>query len=103
MSASRRLANLFGPDAAALAHHSPISYARADHPSMLFVDSSGDEAVRLDSFRHMRERLALAGSRARFVELEGLGHNETIIRVGTENDPLMPTLLEFVESAAGSR
>jgi acetyl esterase/lipase len=100
------LRNLFGPDDAALANHSPISYARADHPSMLFVDSTGDEAVCLDGFRRMRERLAQAGSRARFVELEGLGHNETIIRVGMDNDQLMPTLLEFVESvesAAGAR
>ena len=97
------LRTLFGPDDSALANHSPISYARADHPSMLFVDSTGDEAVCLDGFRHMRKRLAQAGSRARFVELEGLGHNETIIRVGMENDPLMPILLEFVEIAAGAR
>jgi acetyl esterase/lipase len=87
---------LFGPDDTSLAEHSPISYARADPPRMLFVDSTGDEAVCLDGFRQMRARLA---PRARFVELSGLGHNETIVRVGMDSDVLTPVLADFVQSA----
>ncbi|HMI87844.1 MAG TPA: alpha/beta hydrolase [Polyangiaceae bacterium] len=92
------LRGLFGPDDAALAQHSTITHARADHAPMLFVDSTDDEAVCLDGFHRMRARLAHAGSKALFVELKGLGHNEMIVRVGTDNDPLMPTLLEFIET-----
>jgi len=91
------LRNLFGPDDSSLAEHSPISYARADHPPMLFVDSTNDEAVCLDGFRQMQTRLTAAGSKARFVQLDGLGHNEMAVRIGMEPDPVMPTLREFVE------
>ncbi len=91
------LRNLFGPDDSSLAEHSSIAYARADHPPMLFVDSTDDEAMCLEGFRQMQTRLGAAGSKARFVQLEGLGHNETIIRIGMEPDPVMPTLLEFVK------
>jgi len=87
---------LFGPADGALAAHSPISYARARHPSLLFVDSTGDEPVCLDGFHAMRTRMAEMGSPARFVELAGLGHNEAIVGVGMDGDPVMPTLLGFV-------
>ncbi|MGO9835785.1 MAG: alpha/beta hydrolase [Polyangiaceae bacterium] len=87
---------LFGPEADALAAHSTISYARARHPSLLFVDTTGDEKVCLDGFHAMKARMAEMGSPARFVELAGLGHNEAIVRVGMDGDPLLPTLLGFV-------
>jgi hypothetical protein len=29
-------------------------------------------------------------------ELPGLGHNEAILRIGTDDDPVLPTLLGFV-------
>jgi acetyl esterase/lipase len=86
---------LFG-SAYALAAYSPISYARAQHPPMLFVDSTGDEKVCLDGFHAMKTRMAEVASPSRFVELAGLGHNEAIVRVGMNDDPLMPTLLDFV-------
>jgi dipeptidyl aminopeptidase/acylaminoacyl peptidase len=73
---------LFGPDDASLAAHSTISYARARHPPLLFVDSTGDEPVCLDGFRRMKARMAEVGSPARFVELAGLGHNEAVLRIG---------------------
>jgi acetyl esterase/lipase len=85
---------LFGPDDESLAERSPISYVKADPPSMLFVDSTSDEPVCLDGFRRMRAVLA---PRARFVELDGLGHNEAIIRVGMDSDRLTPILADFVE------
>ena len=88
---------LFGPDDRSLAEHSTISYVEADPPPMLFVDSTGDEAVCLDGFRRMR---ALLAPRARFEELSGLGHNEAIIRIGMESDTLTPILVKFVESTA---
>ncbi len=94
------LRTLFGPDDAALAEHSTTSYARADHPPMLFVDSSGDEPVCLDGFHELRPRFARAGSAAEFVELDELGHNETIVRIGMEQDPVLPTLVEFVEKVS---
>jgi acetyl esterase/lipase len=87
---------LFGPDDVTLAAHSTISYARAHHPPLLFVDSTGDQRVCLDDFRRMRARMAAVGSPARFVELAGLGHNEAVLRVGTDDDPLLPVLLTFV-------
>jgi acetyl esterase/lipase len=87
---------LFGPGDDALAAHSPISYARAGHPPLLFVDSTGDEKVCLDGFHTMRTHMSDMASPATFVELSGLGHNETIVRVGMSDDPLMPTLLAFV-------
>jgi len=93
------LRSLFGPDDATLAEHSTITHARADHPPMLFVDSTEDEPVCLDGFHQLRARLAQVGSPARFVELQGFGHNELIVRVGMQNDPLMPTLLEFIDAA----
>jgi acetyl esterase/lipase len=87
---------LFGPDDASLALHSTIAYARQQHPRLLFVDSTGDEKVCRDAFRQMKTRMAEAGSPAEFVELSGLGHNETIIRVGMDDDPVMPSLLAFI-------
>ena len=87
---------LFGPDDASLAAHSTISYARAHHPPILFVDSAGDAQVNLDGFRAMKTRMTEVGSPARFVELPGLGHNEAILRIGTDGDPMMPTLLAFI-------
>ncbi|HLK90651.1 MAG TPA: alpha/beta hydrolase [Polyangia bacterium] len=87
---------LFGPDDASLAAHSTISYARAQHPPMLFVDSTGDERVCLDGFRRMRTRMAEVGSPARFVELAGLGHNEAILGLDGDGDPLMPALLDLI-------
>ena len=87
---------LFGPDDAALAAHSTISYARARHPPLLFVDSTGDEKVCLDGFHRMKARMAAADSPAKFVELSGLGHNEAVIRIGMDDDPVMPTLLDFI-------
>ncbi len=87
---------LFGPDDAGLAAHSTISYARAGHPPLLFVDSTGDEKLCLDGFRRMKARMTEIGSPARFVELGGLGHNELVLRIGTDDDPVMPTLLAFV-------
>ena len=93
---------LFGPDDAALAAHSPITHARGGHPPLLFVDSTGDERVCLDGFRRMKARMEGEGSPARFVELSGLGHNEIIIRLGMDNDPLLPSLLSFVRAGSGS-
>lgn len=90
------LRELFGPDDASLAAHSAISYARAHHPPLLFVDSTGDEQVCLDSFRRMKARMAAVGSPAGFIELAGLGHNEAVLRIGTDDDPVMPVLLAFV-------
>jgi arylformamidase len=87
---------LFGPKDTALSAHSPIAYARARHPALLFVDSTGDEKVCLDGFHAMKTRMAEAGSPARFLELAGLGHNEVIVGVGMNEDPLVPALLGFV-------
>ena len=87
---------LFGPSDATLAAHSSISYVRPDHPRLLFLDSTDDEKVCRNAFRDMRARLAAVGSPAKFVELPGLGHNETIVRIGMDDDPVMPSLLAFV-------
>jgi acetyl esterase/lipase len=87
---------LFGPDDANLAAHSPISYARAKHPPLLFVDSTGDQPVCRDGFHRMKARMTEMGSPAAFVELAGLGHNEAVLRIGTDADPVMPSLLAFV-------
>jgi arylformamidase len=92
---------LFGPDDAALAARSPVSYARALHPALLFIDSTGDERLCLDQFHRMKARMEGQGSPARFVELPGLGHNEAIIRMGTDDDPVLPALLSFVSSPGG--
>ncbi|HYQ18581.1 MAG TPA: hypothetical protein VEQ58_22550, partial [Polyangiaceae bacterium] len=88
---------LFGPDDARLAQHSPIAYARPEHPPLLFVDSTGDAAVCRDAFRQMKARLATVGSPARFVELPGLEHNEMVIRIGMNDDPVLPTLIGFIQ------
>ncbi|HEY1532927.1 MAG TPA: alpha/beta hydrolase [Polyangiaceae bacterium] len=87
---------LFGPDEAKLAAHSTISYARAQHPRLLFIDSTGDVPVCRDAFQHMKARMTALSSPAQFVELAGLGHNETIIRVGMDDDPVLPRLLAFI-------
>lgn len=87
---------LFGPDDVALAAHSPISYARATHPPLLVVDSTGDEPVCRDAFRQMKARMAAVGSPATFVELPGLGHNEAILHIGTDDDLVMPVLLRVI-------
>ena len=87
---------LFGPDETTLAAHSPISYARARHPRLLFIDSTGDTQVCRDAFHVMKARMTALRSPAKFVELEGLGHNETIIRVGMDEDPVLPSLLAFI-------
>ena len=87
---------LFGPDDQALAAHSPISYARAQHPRLLFMDSTGDEELCRESFHRMQARMAAVGSPARFIELEGLGHNAAVIRVGMNDDPVMRPLLDFM-------
>jgi hypothetical protein len=93
------LRTLFGPSDASLAAHSTISYARADHPPLLFLDSSGDEAVCLDGFRSMKTRMTEVGGKAQFIELPGLGHNETAIQIGMDEDVVMPHLLDFIRRA----
>jgi acetyl esterase/lipase len=87
---------LFGPDDATLAAHSTISYARAEHPRLLLIDSTDDEKVCRDGFRQMKERMTAVGSPAKFVELVGLGHNEIVIRIGMDNDPVIPSLIRFI-------
>jgi acetyl esterase/lipase len=87
---------LFGPDDASLAAHSTISYARPHHPPLLFVDSTGDQPVCLEGFRRMKTRMTEVGSPARFIELAGLGHNEAVLSIGRDDDPVMPALLTFV-------
>jgi hypothetical protein len=32
----------------------------------------------------------------KFVELAGLGHDEAVLRMGTDDDPVMPALLAFI-------
>jgi acetyl esterase/lipase len=87
---------LFGPDQATLALHSTTSYARAQHPRLLFLDSTHDEKVCRDAFQELKARMTEVGSQARFSELPGLGHNETIVRIGMDDDPIMPSLLAFI-------
>jgi len=87
---------LFGPDQATLALHSTISYARAQHPRLLFLDSTDDEKVCRDAFQELKARMKNAGSPAQFTELPGLGHNETVVRIGMDDDPVMPSLLAFI-------
>ena len=87
---------LFGPDEPTLAAHSTVSYVRAEHPRLLFIDSTNDVKVCRDGFRQMEARMTAAGSPAKFIELAGLGHNETIIRVGMDNDAVTPLLLTFI-------
>jgi arylformamidase len=90
------LRQLFGPDDATLAENSPLTYARPQHPRLLVMDSAGDVAVCRDAFRAMKARMAAVGSPAQFIELQGLGHNETIIGIGMDGDPVMPVLLAFM-------
>jgi hypothetical protein len=40
--------------------------------------------------------MAEVGSPARFVELAGLGHNEAVLSIGRDDDPVMSALLAFV-------
>ena len=87
---------LFGSDAAQLARYSPLSYAGAQHPRLLFVDSTADAALCRASFQRMKARMTALGSPAQFVELPGLGHNETMVRVGMQDDPIVPLLLTFL-------
>lgn len=87
---------LFGPSDATLAVYSTVSYVRREHPRLLFLDSTKDEKVCRDAFQDMKARLSAVGSPAQFTELPGLGHNETIVRMGMDDDPVMPSLLAFV-------
>jgi arylformamidase len=87
---------LFGPEDKTLARYSTISYARREHPRLLFLDSTKDEKVCRDAFRDMKARMAAVGSPAQFAELPGLGHNEAIVRIGMDDDPVMPSLLAFI-------
>jgi hypothetical protein len=95
---------LFGPDEGALASHSPIAYVRAEHPRLLLIDSTDDVKVCRDGFHQMKARMAAVGSPAKFVELPGLGHNETAIRIGMDDDPVLPLLLDFIkENGTGAK
>jgi len=87
---------LFGPDDARLAANSTATYARAGHPRLLVVDTTGDAPVCRAAFQSFKSRMSDLGSPARFVELPGLGHNEAIVRVGMDDDPVLPTLLAFI-------
>ena len=51
----------------------------------------------------MKTRMSEVGSPATFVELPGLGHNETAVRIGMDGDPVMPTLLDFFRRAGELR
>lgn len=90
---------LFGPDDAALAVHSPVSYLRAAHPRLLVMDSTDDAAVCREAFTQLKTRMAAVGSPASFVELAGLGHNGGIVRVGMDDDPVLPLWLAFIRDA----
>jgi acetyl esterase/lipase len=89
------LRELFGPDDAALADHSPLAHVENGHPPLLFVDSTGDAAICRESFAQMRARLS-GDAGAHFVELPGLEHNEMIVRMGMAGDALTPVLVSFV-------
>ena len=89
------LRGLFGPDDATLALHSSLSYARRDHPRLLFLDSAKDERVCRDGFHTLEARMKELGSPAEFIELPGLGHNEAIVRIGMDEDLVLPRLLAF--------
>jgi acetyl esterase/lipase len=89
---------LFGPGDAGLAAHSTVTYARSRHPRLLVLDTTGDATVCRTAFHDFETRLSRVGSPARFVELPGLGHNEAIVRIGMDDDPVLPTLLAFVRS-----
>lgn len=90
------LRTLFGPDDASLGRYSTSTYARANHPRLLVLDSTDDAAVCRDAFKKFEARMASVGSPARFVELAGLGHNETVVQIGMVGDTVMPTLLAFM-------
>jgi acetyl esterase/lipase len=92
------VADLFGPDATSLATYSPISFARAEHPPLLFVDSTDDAPLCREEFMRMRARMREAGSGARFIELPGLGHDEMTYRMGMDGDLVTPLVLEFIRS-----
>jgi len=87
---------LFGPDPATLAAHSSSSYARPQHPRLLFLDSTDDVKVCRDAFHELKALMTKSGSPAQFIELPGLGHNETVVRIGMDDDPVMPSLLAFI-------
>lgn len=87
---------LFGPDDATLADHSTSAHLHAGHPPLLVVDSTGDEEVCRLGFHALAPRLAALGGPARFVELDGLGHNAMIVRVGMPDDRLTPLVADFV-------
>ena len=89
---------LFGPDDAALAAHSTLSYARREHPRLLVLDTTDDAAVCREAFHAFRTRMSALGSPAEFVELPGLGHNEGAVDIGMDDDPVMPTLLAFIRA-----
>jgi acetyl esterase/lipase len=91
---------LFGPDDAALAELSTTSYLGKTHAPLLVVDSTADEAVCREGFQALRAKLEGRDDRARFVELEGLGHNEIIVRAGMSDDPLTPLLARFVSEVS---
>ena len=64
--------------------------------ALLFMDSTGDVAVCRDSFQRLKQRMTALASPAQFQELPGLGHNETIIRIGMDDDAVLPQLLAFI-------
>ncbi|AKU92673.1 Esterase/lipase [Vulgatibacter incomptus] len=94
------MSTLFGPDDAALAEHSTIHHLGSDHPPILFVDSTDDEEICREGFRALRE-LAQRDANAEFVELDGLGHNEIIIRAGMSDDPITTVVARFVAEGRG--
>jgi acetyl esterase/lipase len=97
---SKILAELFGTTPSSLLEHSPISFVGREHAPLLFVDSTSDEPICLDGFRAMRSRFTGVEHGAKFVELQGLGHNEIIVRVGMRSDPLTDLVMDFIGANA---
>jgi acetyl esterase/lipase len=94
---------LFGPDQQALAESSTVSHLTTSHAPWLVVDSTDDEQVCRDGFHALKARLSGHDPRTELLELQGLGHNEIIVRAGMDDDPITPLVERFVRHTVVSR
>lgn len=84
----------------------PINHAAGSHPAMLLLTGADDQDVMPSSTVALAERLKTAGDNAEVRIYPGLGHDGTLLSIGTpfaRRVPVVAEIKDFVEGVHAAR
>ena len=83
----------------------PITFAHAEAPAMLLLHGTADKTVRPENSERLTKRLREAGSPARHIAYEDLGHVGIILALAAgyrERAPVLDDIAAFLQTDADS-